>query len=314
MTQKNSFRKISIAPMMDYTDRHYRYFMRLITKKTLLYTEMITSSAIVHGNAEKLLQFNHEEHPIALQLGGSEPKALAEAAKIGETFGYDEINLNVGCPSDRVQSGKFGACLLYEPERVAECVAAMRSVASIPVTIKTRLGVDDHDSYEALHYFVNLSLQAGCNIFIFHARKAWLKGLSPKENRTVPPLQYDVVYRLKKDFPNLQVGINGGIQTLEEIKNHLQFVDEVMLGRIAVAQPMLFYSVDSEFYQASDLHFSFEEIVERYLSYVLDEQKKGERLSILLRPLFGLKQGQSGARAWRKSVTDAIQAGRCPIA
>lgn len=295
--------------MMDYTDRHYRYLMRFITKCTQLYTEMITSAAILHGNTEKLLRFHPSERPLALQLGGSEPKSLAAAARIGEAMGYNEMNLNVGCPSDRVQSGKFGACLLYEPERVAECIAEMQSAVRIPVTVKTRLGVDDHDSYEALHHFVSVCIQAGCRVFVFHARKAWLKGLNPKENRSIPPLQYEVVYRLKKDFPKIHVGINGGIQTLEAVHEHLKQVDEVMLGRIAVAQPLLFSDVDSLFYTTPDQHFSVEEILHQYLPYVSDEQKKGERLSILLKPLFGLKQGQVGARQWRRIITEVIQDG-----
>ncbi len=231
-------RRISVAPMMDWTDRHCRHFLRQISRHTLLYTEMVTSGAILHGPRERLLAFHPAEHPVALQLGGSDPAELAECARIGADYGYDEINLNCGCPSDRVQSGRFGACLMAEPALVAECVAAMRAAVSLPVTVKTRIGIDEFDTYEFLHDFVARIAAAGCEIFIIHARKAWLKGLSPKENREVPPLRYDVPARLKADFPQLQIVLNGGVKTLDDVQTHLQTFDGVMIGREAYSNPL----------------------------------------------------------------------------
>ena len=231
--------KFCIAPMMDWTDRHDRVFLRQFSSHALLYTEMVTSAALEHGDANYLLKHDSSEHPVALQLGGSNPDELARAAALGEQAGFDEINLNVGCPSDRVQSGSFGACLMAEPNLVAEGVAAMKNAVTIPVTVKTRLGIDEHDSYEFLTHFVDAVSAAGCNIFILHARKAWLKGLSPKENRDVPPLDYERVYHIKKDYPHLHIDINGGIHSLVEVQQHLQYVDGAMLGRAIYHDPYL---------------------------------------------------------------------------
>ena len=230
-------RLISIAPMMDCTDRHDRYFLRLIAPHLLLYTEMITANALVHGERERFLAFDPNEHPVALQLGGADPQKVAYCAKLGEARGYDEINLNVGCPSDRVKSGQFGACLMLNPLLVAECVAAMCDAVKIPVTVKCRIGVDEHDSYDELHHFITKVSQAGCSVFIIHARKAWLNGLSPKQNREIPPLRYDIVWKVKQDFPKLTIIVNGGIKTCDDIAEQLGFVDGVMIGREAYANP-----------------------------------------------------------------------------
>src|SRR5690606_272739 len=245
--EKNPSRTISVAPMMDWTDRHCRHFLRQISRHTLLYTEMVTSGAILHGPRERLLAFDPAEHPVALQLGGCDPAELAECVRIGAAYGYDEINLNCGCPSDRVQSGRFGACLMAEPALVAECVAAMRAAVNIPVTVKTRIGIDEFDSYEFLHAFVGQVAAAGCNIFIIHSRKAWLRGLSPRENREVPPLRYDVPARLKADFPQLQIVLNGGVKTLDDMQTHLRTFDGVMIGREAYSNPYLLAEVDRRF-------------------------------------------------------------------
>lgn len=291
---------------MDCTDRHFRRLMRAITQKTTLYTEMITTGAVIHGNRECLLGFNEAEHPVALQLGGSDPKALAESSKIGADWGYDEVNLNVGCPSDRVQSGKFGACLMKEPRLVAECVAAMNAVVNIPVTVKTRIGVDEQDGYELLCQFVETVKQAGCEMFILHARKAWLKGLSPKENRNVPPLNYDCVYQLKKDFPNLDISINGGIKTIDETHKHLQHVDGVMLGREVYSNPYLMASVDQQFYQSNLPIKSRHEVVFDYLPYLIEQHARGVPLRRLTRHLIGIFQGVPGAKAWRRYLSENV--------
>lgn len=295
---------ISIAPMMDWTDRHYRYFMRLITKQTLLYTEMITANAIIHGDKERLLGYHALEHPLALQVGGSDPRQLAECVKIAEDYDYDEINLNVGCPSDRVQNGRFGACLLKEPELVAECIAAMQKVTTIPVTVKTRLGVDHLDSYEHLSHFIKIVTDTGCSTFILHARKAWLKGLSPKENREIPPLRYEVVYQIKQDFPQLNIMINGGIKTIEQMQKHLEFVNGVMLGREAYHNPYLFAVVDKLFYGEDTAPLSRLEVMEQYIPYILEELKKGIRLTQLIRPILGLFHGMPGAHVWRRYLSE----------
>lgn len=297
-------RTVSIAPMMDCTDRHFRRLMRSITQKTYLYTEMITANAVIHGDRERLLGYDEVEHPIALQLGGSDPKALATAAKIAEDWVYDEVNLNVGCPSDRVQSGKFGACLMKEPQLVADCVAAMNAAVNIPVTVKTRIGVDDLDSYALLCQFIETVAKAGCDVFILHARKAWLKGLSPKENRNIPPLNYDCVYQLKKDFPNLEISINGGVKTLGQMRQHLQHVDGVMLGREAYSNPYLFAEVDQQFYQSTSPIKTRQEVVLEYLPYVIEQHAKGVPLRRLTKNLIGLFQGMPGARAWRRYLSE----------
>ncbi|MFK8068150.1 MAG: tRNA dihydrouridine(20/20a) synthase DusA [Gammaproteobacteria bacterium] len=296
---------ISIAPMMDWSDRHYRYFMRLITKHSLLYTEMITSGAIIHGDRDRFLNFNSEEHPIAIQLGGSDPDQLAECSTIATDYGYDEINLNVGCPSDRVQSGRFGACLMAEPDLVAECVHAMKKKTHLPVTVKTRLGIDDRDSYEELCEFITKSKSAGCETFILHARNAWLKGLSPKENRNIPPLKYDVVYKIKKDFPELEIIINGGIKTIKEINDHLGNVDGVMIGREAYHNPYFLSEVDQLFYDDFNVqNNSRKEVVERLIIYMDEQIEKGVHLKHMSRHVLGLFQGEPGAKKWRRHISE----------
>lgn len=297
-------RSVSIAPMMDCTDRHFRRFIRIISRDTWLYSEMITTGAIIHGDRPRHLDFNAEENPLALQLGGSDPNALAECAKIGEAWGYSEINLNVGCPSDRVQAGRFGACLMKEPFLVAEAVEKMSAVVNIPVTVKTRIGVDEQDSYKALCDFVETVMQAGCATFIFHARKAWLKGLSPKENRTVPPLNYDRVYQIKHDYPSLEVIINGGITSIEAMHSHLNHVDGVMLGREAYSNPYLLASVDNDFYGKDAPIKSRRDVVLEYFPYLIEQHSKGVPLRHLTKHLIGLFQGVPGAKAWRRYLSE----------
>lgn len=297
-------RKISIAPMMDCTDRHFRYFARLMSRHTLLYSEMVTSGAVLHGDRDYLLGFSLKEQPIALQLGGSDPVALAQSAKIGEQYGYVEINLNVGCPSDRVQAGRFGACLMKEPELVAECVAAMQQAVSIPVTVKTRLGVDDQDSYELLCQFIETVRSAGCRTFVMHARKAWLKGLSPRENRHIPPLQYDTVYQLKREYPDVEFIINGGIKTYDEVAVHLQHVDGVMIGREVYANPYWLAEVDQRFFGSSAPFIGEQELLQQYGAYVAVQLERGVPLRSLTRYLVGLFKGQKGARKWRRYLSE----------
>jgi len=288
-------RKISIAPMMAYTDRHYRVLMRLITPRSLLYTEMVTTGSLIRGQADRHLAFSSMEHPLALQLGGADSKELAACARMAEEFQYDEVNLNVGCPSDRVHSGQFGACLMKKPELVAECVAAMSQAVTIPVTVKTRIGVDQQDSYEALHHFVDRVNGAGCRTFILHARKAWLKGLSPRQNRTIPPLRYDVVYQLKHDFPDLEIVINGGINTWEEINVHLQHVDGVMIGRAAY---------DNPFFLAEGSILTRSQIIRQYLAYMRKQLDQGIPFSRMSRHLMGLFYDQPGAKQWRRYLSN----------
>ncbi len=290
--------------MIDWTDRHCRYFHRLLTQHALLYTEMITTGAILRGERDRILRFHPEEHPLALQLGGAEPKALADSAKIGEDFGYDEINLNIGCPSDRVQSGKFGACLMAEPELVGDCIAQMQAQVNIPVTIKTRIGIDDSAEKDFLWRFVEIVKQAGCKVFIIHARKAWLQGLSPKENREIPPLRYEVVYQLKRDFLDLTIILNGGIQTLENGLNHLNAVDGVMLGRAAYHNPYLLADVDQKFFNAASSKKSRQEILQTFLSYCEKEIHLGTPLHAMTRHILGLWHGQAGARKIRQYLSD----------
>ena len=296
-------RKLSVAPMMDWTDRHCRFFLRLITRHARLYTEMVTAAAIVHGDRDKLLRFSGQEHPVALQLGGSDPLELAEAARIAAEYGYDEINLNVGCPSDRVQSGRFGACLMAEPDVVGDCVQAMQNAVSVPVTVKCRIGIDDQDTEAALADFVGTIRQAGCRTIIVHARKAWLEGLSPKENRDVPPLDYDRVYRLKRTFPDLEIVINGGVETLDAVADHLSHVDGVMLGRAAYQNPYLLAHADHRFFDDPHPVPDRAEIVEAFLPYIDAEISQGARLHHMTRHILGLFQGQPGARAWRRHLT-----------
>ena len=297
-------KRLSIAPMMDYTDRHERYFLRLITEKTWLYTEMVTTNTVLHGNQSRILSFNQSEHPIALQLGGSDPKDLAVCSKIGEDGGYDEINLNVGCPSDRVKTGRFGACLMASPDVVASCVQAMINVVSVPVTVKCRLGIDDQDDYENLVNFVERVSKSGCTDFIVHARKAWLQGLSPKENRDVPPLRYDLVYRLKKDFPHLQISINGGITDLKQTIEHLEHVDGVMIGRTAYSNPYMLAEVDQKLYQSEKPIPTREDILLQYITYVDEQMRAGIALTQMSRHILGLFQGISGAKAWRRYISE----------
>lgn len=297
-------RRVSVAPMMNWTDRHCRHFLRQISRHTWLYTEMVTTGAILRGDTQRFLRFDAAEHPVALQLGGSDPADLAASARIGEDFGYDEINLNVGCPSDRVQSGRFGACLMAEPQLVADCVAAMRAAVRIPVTVKTRIGIDDRDSYEHLHDFVTRVAEAGCETLIVHARKAWLKGLSPKENREVPPLRYDVVAQLKQDFPHLEVIINGGVKTLDVMEEQLNVLDGVMIGREAYSNPYLLAEVDRRFYGADTPIPARETIVAAQRDYIADELAAGTPLGSITRHMLGLFQGQPGARRWRRVLSE----------
>jgi tRNA-dihydrouridine synthase A len=306
MTQNchQPFNPLSIAPMMDHTDRHFRYFMRQITKYTLLYTEMITTAAIIHGDRSKLLDFSPEEKPLSLQLGGDDPEILAECAKIGEDWGYDEINLNVGCPSARVQSGNFGACLMAQPELVAKAVTEMQQRVSLPVTVKHRIGIDNQDSYEDLANFVRIVSEAGCQRFTVHARKAWLQGLSPKENRTIPPLRYEDVYQLKQDFPHLFIEINGGITTLKQVKEHLQKVDGVMIGRAAYDNPYLFATVDQEIYGKDVTSPTRHQVIERMFPYIDAWVSQGGRLHSIMRHLLEIFAGQKGTKAWKRYISE----------
>lgn len=297
-------RIISIAPMMDWTDRHDRYFLRLISPHALLYTEMITANALIHGDYQYLLAYHPFEHPVALQLGGSEPAKLAQCAKLGEEFGYDEINLNVGCPSDRVKSGRFGACLMLEPVLVAECVAAMINAVKIPVTVKCRIGIDEQDSYEHLVDFIQTISKAGCEIFIIHARKAWLNGLSPKENREIPPLRYEIVRRIKADFPNLTIIINGGIKALTEIDDHLRFVDGVMIGREAYSNPYFLAQIEQKYFASHEIVKTRYEVMANFIPYIEEQLKQNIKLSSITRHILGLFQGQKGARIWRRYLSE----------
>ncbi len=293
---------ISVAPMMDYTDRHDRYFLRLIAPDIALYTEMITAQALAHGNPQRLLAFHPDEKYVALQLGGSDPALLAQAAKMGEDFGYNEINLNSGCPSPRVSSGRFGACLMLEPQLVADCMSAMQAQVSIPVTIKCRIGVDHQDDYESLHHYVETIAATGCNTFIVHARKAWLAGLSPKQNREIPPLRYDVVYRLKQDFPGLKIILNGGIKTSSDVDTQLQHVDGVMIGRAAYHNPYLLADLQYKYMNNKDI-LSRYEIIKKMLPYIHEQLSNGIKLNTISRHLLGLFQGQRGAAVWRRYIS-----------
>ncbi|PZU98761.1 MAG: tRNA dihydrouridine(20/20a) synthase DusA [Pseudanabaena sp.] len=295
---------LSIAPMMDRTDRHYRYFMRQITKRSLLYTEMVTSAAIKHGDRDYLLGFSAQENPLALQVGGDNPQDLAECARIAEAMGYVEINLNVGCPSDRVQSGHFGACLMKNPALVAECVAAMAAAAQIPVSVKHRIGVDDLDSYADMRNFVKTVAEAGCQRFSVHARKAWLQGLSPKDNREIPPLRYGDVHQLKREFPHLLIEINGGFTSLEQAQEQLQFVDAVMIGRAAYDHPYLFAHSDRQFYGEETPISSRVEVAEAMLEYIELWTAKGLKLNKITRHMLQLFHGQAGSRIWKRILTD----------
>lgn len=310
-TAKLPARRVSVAPMLDWTDRHCRMFHRQITRHTWLYTEMVTTGALLYGDAARHLDFNQEEHPVALQLGGSEPAELARSAKLGAQWGYDEINLNCGCPSERVQKGAFGACLMAEPQLVADCVKAMRDAVSIDVTVKHRIGIDQVESYEFARDFIGAIAEAGCSTFIVHARNAILKGLSPKENREIPPLKYDYAYRLKKDFPSLEIIINGGIRTLPEIDEHLAHVDGVMIGREAYHNPYLMASFDARYYGDNAPVKSRTEVVQAMMPYLADQlarfgnNGKGLRMNSVTRHMLGLMAGMPGARAFRQMLSDS---------
>jgi len=297
-------RRFSIAPMMDWTDRHCRFFHRLLTRRSLLYTEMLTTGAVLHGDRPRLLGFDREEHPVALQLGGCDPRALAEAARIGEGFGYDEINLNVGCPSDRVKDGRFGACLMAEPDLVAEGVAAMKRAVQMPVTVKCRIGIDDQDPEVALDRLARSVVAAGADMLIVHARKAWLNGLSPKENRDIPPLDYDRVYRLKAALPDLPIVINGGIAGIEEAKRHLDHVDGVMLGRAAYHDPWRLLAADSELFGEAAPHADMKSAFEAMMPYIQDQLARGTRLHAITRHFVGAFHAVPGARAFRRHLAE----------
>ncbi len=301
---KSLNRKICIAPMLDWTDRHQRRFMRIITKHAVLYTEMITTGAILHGDKDGHLKFNSEEHPVAIQLGGSNPKDLAQCAKICEDYGYDEINLNVGCPSDRVQNGRFGACLMAEPELVAECMDAMANVVSIPTTVKSRIGIDELDSYEHLHHFINTVQQAGVRTFIIHARKAWLSGLSPKQNREIPPLRYDVAYQVKKDFPELEIILNGGVTDLDQAQEHMRQLDGVMIGREAYHNPYHLIDTDSRFYSDQTPVLTRQEVAQEFIQYVQAQLDQDVYLGHMSRHILGLFHAQPKGKLWRRHLSE----------
>jgi tRNA-dihydrouridine synthase A len=295
---------LCVAPMMDWTDRHCRFFHRQISRHTLLYTEMLTTGAVLHGDRDRLLGFAPAEHPVAIQLGGSDPAQLAAAARIAEEWGYDEINLNVGCPSDRVQSGRFGACLMAEPELVARLVAAMREAVRIPVTVKSRIAIDEMEEWPTLERFVRLISAEGCSRFIVHARKAWLQGLSPKENREIPPLRYELVYQLKAEFSRLDISLNGGVRSLDAAAEHLRQVDGVMIGRAAYENPYILAEADRRFFGSTEPPRERHAVVEAMLPYIEDCRRRGAPLSAITRHMLGLFQGLPGARAWRRHLSE----------
>jgi len=297
---------VSIAPMMDWTDKHCRYFYRLISKNVQLYTEMITTKAILRGDKNRLLDFNNNENPLVLQLGGSDPKEMAECSLIAQDWGYDEVNINVGCPSDRVLSGSFGACLMKEPDLVAQCVESMIDKCDIPVSVKHRIGIDEMESYNQLSDFVYRLSDKGCQHFIVHARKAWLTGLSPKENRTVPPLNYPWVYQLKKDFPKLKFTINGGVENCEDIVKHLEKVDSVMLGRSIYHNPFLLEQIEVEIYKNIKSKFDRELILKKYMSYISDQSQRGVPIRSMTRHILGLYHGEANAKLFRRLLSGKI--------
>jgi len=303
-TSGYSNHRFSIAPMMDWSDHNCRFFWRLLTRQALLYTEMVTTGALIHGDRQRFLHYNTEEHPVALQLGGSDPQELARCAQWAQEWGYDEVNLNCGCPSDRVQSGMFGACLMANPRLVADCVRAMRDSCDIPVTVKHRIGIDHMESYGELQSFVESVAEAGCSVFIVHARKAWLQGLSPKQNREIPPLNYAWVYQLKRDFPQLTIVINGGIQTLAECQLHLQHVDGVMLGREAYQNPWMLAEVDSLLFGVDKPADSREDVITALLPYTKQQIERGASLNHITRHILGLYQGVPGARKFRRHLSE----------
>jgi tRNA-dihydrouridine synthase A len=315
MTISYSTHRLSVAPMMDWTDRHCRYFHRLLTKKTLLYTEMVTTGALLHGDVARHLRFNDEEHPVALQLGGSDPADLAASAKLAAEWGYNEVNLNCGCPSERVQKGSFGACLMAEAPLVADCVKAMQDVVSIPVTVKHRIGIDKSESYDFVRDFVGTLYNVGCTVFLVHARSAWLKGLSPKENREIPPLRYEFVYQLKRDFPGCTIVLNGGVKTNDEIETHLAHVDGVMLGREAYHNPWIMSDWDARFLGGEANAMTRDEAETHMLTYMQRVCHKEQGKDGLMYPsaysvarhMLGLRHGQAGARAWKQKWSDKQQ-------
>jgi tRNA-dihydrouridine synthase A len=303
---------VSVAPMMDWTDRHCRWFHRQLTARTELYTEMVVADAVIHGPRERLLGFAPIEHPVILQIGGSDPGKLAQASKIGEDFGYDAVNINIGCPSDRVQSGRFGACLMAEPELVGECFQKMQEAVDIPVTVKCRLGIDDQAVEDTLPKFLDIVSKAGCNTFIIHARKAWLKGLSPKENRDVPPLDYDLVRRMKAEFPNLNIQLNGGLTEIEESLKETDNLDGFMLGRAAYHNPWVMTQIDGLVFGDKPDTFTREEVVLRLISYSESIEESDRTTKALLRHIMGLYSGEAGARSWRRSLSEGASSGDKP--
>ena len=304
---KDSIHKFCVAPMMQYTDMHDRFLLRLISKKVFLYTEMIATGSLIYGKCFNQLDFNDEEHPIGVQLGGSDIKDLIECSKKSEQYGYDEINLNVGCPSDRVQKGKFGACLMLEPELVRDCLGNMKSAVQVPVSIKCRLGVDNNESYEFLHNFISIVKESGIKIFIIHARNGILKGLSPRQNRNIPPLKYDYVYKLKEDFPDLEIIINGGIKNLDECHDHLARVDGVMLGRSAYENPFMLKNVEPELYGSEPIGISKKDVLNQYLEYVERKLSEGHDLGRMMKHLFGLSRGDKYAKTFRIKILEIIK-------
>lgn len=295
--------RFSIAPMLDWTDRHCRYFHRKLSRHAVLYTEMVTTGALIYGQGD-YLAFNEEEHPVVVQLGGSDPEAMVKSALMCQQRGYDAININVGCPSDRVQNGMFGACLMAQPKLVAECVDRMRQVVDIPITVKSRIGIDEQDSYQFLLDFVGTIADAGCQDFIIHARKAWLQGLSPKENREIPPLDYPRVYQLKQDFPQLQISINGGIKTVGQCLAHLQHVDGVMVGREAYTNPLLLNQIDAAIYGDDRTVLTGHQVVREMLPYIEQQMMQGARFWHIARHMLGIFQGVAGARLWRRHLSE----------
>lgn len=305
-------RKASVAPMMDITDRHFRRWIRCISADIVLYTEMVTTGALIHGDRERFLRYDQHEHPLALQLGGNDPKALAECAAMGESWGYQEINLNVGCPSDRVQEGRIGACLMAEPELIHDCALAMLEVTKIPITIKTRLGIDDRDSYPELIHFLETVAKSGCRFFTLHARKAWLNGLSPKQNREIPPLHHDWVYRVKNEHPEWFIELNGGVQDIPQIKDHLLKIDSVMVGRAANDNPWIFQHFDRRLGNGKKEGTSpllRSQALQNYEPYIFHELEKGTPLKVMIRPTLNLFQGVRGAKVWRQTVSRPHLAG-----
>ena len=302
--QNQPVRRFCVAPMMDWTDRHYRYFARLISKEAILYTEMVTTGALIYGDKERHLQYSSEEHPVALQLGGSNPDELAKCAALAEEYGYKEVNLNAGCPSDRVQNNMIGACLMGHAELVKNCLSAMSEACSLPITVKHRIGIDDFDSYAFLSDFVGTVKESGCKTFIVHARKAHLQGLSPKENREIPPLIYDYVYALKKDYPTSEIIINGGIKTIEECLTHLQNVDGVMVGREAYQNPWLLADVDSMIYAKKANSLSRHELVRQLYPYIDDQLRKGQKLSYITRHILGIFSSRPGGKRFRRYLSE----------